>query len=73
MPNLWSQFAALLPQAPLLVGDVVDADDSGATVELPDGSKVRARGDADVGARVFLRDGVIEGPAPDLAVIEIEI
>lgn len=63
----------LLPDAPLLVGDVVAVSDGTATIELPDGGRVQGRGAATVGQRVFVRDGVIEGEAPSLTVEIIEV
>lgn len=71
--NLYRAFLDLMPAPALLVGDVVAYDDGVATVELPDGSIVQARGSAAVDDRVFVRNGLIEGPAPDLSVETIEI
>lgn len=71
MTNLYRQFRALIPADPLLVGDVVSLDPM--RVQLPDGSQIAAHGDATLGARVFVRSGAIEGPAPTLPVEIIEI
>lgn len=71
--NLFKQFTALLPKTPLLVGVVVDAGDGMALVEELGGGRTRVRGDAAVGDSVFFRNGLIEGPAPDLAVEIIEV
>ncbi len=73
MSNLLAQFRALLPTSPLLVGDVLSVVGNIATVELPDGAKVTARGAAAVGQKVFVRDGVIEGLAPSLTVVSITL
>ena len=73
MANLLQQFRSLLPQSPLLVGEVTAIAGGIATVELPDGSIVTARGDATVGWMVFVRAGAIEGQAPDLTVVEITL
>lgn len=43
------------------------------TVQLPGGGVLQARGDAAVGDRVFVRDGLIEGLAPALTVVAIDI
>jgi hypothetical protein len=43
------------------------------TVQLPGGGVLQARGDAAVGDRVFVRDGLIEGPAPALTYVEAVI
>ena len=71
MSNLYRKFRELIPDAPLLVGEVVST--SPLRVELPDGSLIPARGEATLGALVFVRDGAIEGPAPTLPVELIEI
>ena len=55
------------------VGTVLDTEGAVATIELPGGGVLRARGDALVGQRVFVRDGLIEGPAPELEWIEGEV
>lgn len=71
--NLWVRLKQLLPDAPLLVGVVVSVSAYGAVVELPDGARVSVRGDTTVGQSVFIRSGVIEGVAPELPVVLIEI
>lgn len=71
--NLFKALKALLPEAPLQVGDVLAVSDGTATIELPDGGAAQARGPAGVGDRVFFRDGVIVGDAPNLPVELIEI
>lgn len=71
MSNLYTQFKRLIPDAPLLVGTVTAYADGVATIELPDGGIITARGSADVSDSVFVRDGLIEGPAPALTPVEI--
>lgn len=71
--NLWKRLKQLLPEAPLLAGVVVSSNAYGVTVELPDGSLVAVRGSASVAQRVFIRDGVVEGVAPSLTTVLIEI
>lgn len=71
MSNLYRKFRELLPDAPLLVGEVLSL--APVRVELPDGSVITARGEATVGQQVFVRDGAVEGQAPALAVELIEI
>ncbi|NDP57993.1 MAG: hypothetical protein GZ090_01360 [Oxalobacteraceae bacterium] len=73
MANLYRIFKDLLPEAPLLVGTVMAVQTAGCEVELPTGGIVFARGTATVGQQVFVRDGVVEGVAPTLTVVEIEI
>lgn len=73
MSNLYHQFLALLPPRPLQVGTVTAVAGQLCTVQLPGGGVVQARGQAAVADQVFVRDGVIEGEAPALAVVQIEI
>ena len=68
MDNLYQQFKAVFPDAPLFVGTVQSVSGGVATVLLPDGGILRARGDATVGTQVWVRDGVLEGEAPSLPV-----
>ena len=73
MANLYTVFKKLIPNAPLLVGEVAATYTGGATVTLQGGGTLRVRGVATVGQRVFVRDGVIEGAAPALTLVEIEV
>ena len=72
MSNLFTRFKKLLSGPPLLVGDVVAADGTTATVEEPGGGRSVARGEATLGDRVYFQGGVIQGPAPDLPIIFVE-
>jgi len=69
MRNLFAEFKALLQPAALTVATVLYADAGSATCELPGGARIRARGDAKAGDKVYVQDGVIQGPAPDLPLI----
>lgn len=77
--NPYVLLRALLPAAPLQVGTVLSVTTADpatgqlALVALPGGGTLQARGAAVVGRRVFVRDGVIEGGAPDLTPVPIEI
>lgn len=73
MANPYAEFKKLLPISPLLVGVVSAIDGTEALITLPDGSTLRARGQATQGQSVFVRGGLIEGEAPALSLIEIEI
>ena len=73
MSNLYHQVLALLPPRPLQVGTVTAVAGQLCTVQLPGGGVLQARGDAAVGDRVFVRDGLIEGLAPALTVVAIDI
>ncbi|CAN5857276.1 hypothetical protein BH11PSE13_BH11PSE13_12070 [soil metagenome] len=72
--NPWKALQALVAGPPQQVGTVVGVELGMATIELPGGITVQARGDAaTVGQRVFFRDGLIEGEAPSLPLEVIEI
>ena len=73
MRNPYRQLLEILPQRPLQVGNVMQVTDGTAVVELPGGGRLTARGAATLGQRVFVRDGAIEGAAPDLPIEVIEV
>jgi len=72
MSNLFKRFQALIPTYPLRVGDVI-AYDNGVAIIQEQSGVATARGEVTVGDRVFFRNGVIEGPAPDLTIEIIEV
>lgn len=71
--NLFRQFLDLVPDPALQTGTVESITDGIATISLPGGGSLKARGNTTVGASVFVRNGVIEGNAPALTVSIIEI
>lgn len=71
--NPYSRLLGLLPQRPLQVGEVIAVDNGVCTIELPGGGRETARGEAALNDRVFFRDGTIEGPAPDLTFVSIDV
>lgn len=71
--NPFKRLQDLLGAPPLLVGEVTAVDDDLATIELIDGGVMTARGTATVGDIVYLRGGAIEGPAPTLTEILIDV
>ncbi|WP_326999166.1 hypothetical protein [Comamonas testosteroni] len=73
MSNLYKQFIALQSPKPLEVGTVAFVVNGVATVDLPGGGRLQARGPAQAGQRVFVRDGAIEGEAPSLTYTEGEV
>lgn len=73
MSNIYRAFLDLLPARPLQVGTVLSVSDGIATIELPGGGRLQARGQATAGSRVFVRDGLIEGSAPNLPVEVIDV
>jgi hypothetical protein len=73
MHNLYEQFRQLIPEPPLQVGTVTGISAGSVTVALPGGGLVKARGQAAIGQKVFVRDDAIEGIAPNLNLEIIEI
>lgn len=73
MANLYRVFKDLIPDAPLLVGTVTAVLSGHCLITLPGGGQVTGRGTSSIGQKVFVRDGLIEGNAPNLTVEVIEI
>ncbi|MBB5204394.1 hypothetical protein HNQ51_001708 [Inhella inkyongensis] len=71
--NLYVGLKALLAGPSLLWGEVIATDGELATVELPDGGRLQARGQATVGQKVFVRGSLIESGAPDLPFTQIDL
>lgn len=71
--NLFRQLLDLLPDPALQVGQVTVVAGGVATIQLPGGGTIKARGTASVGDTVFVRGGVIEGAAPALTVVAIDV
>lgn len=71
--NLYSSLRALLFTDRVQAGTVTAIETGRVTVTLPDGSLATVRGSATVGGRVYIRAGAIEGPAPALTVVDIEV
>ena len=68
MNNLFAVWRDLFAPGPLQVVEVTAYDDGVATIQLSGGGILRAHGQTTVGAMVYVRDGSIVGPAPDLPV-----
>lgn len=73
MSNVYTRFMRLLPGRPLLVGTATDVADGVVTLSVIGGGEVLARGEATIGNKFFFRDGVVEGPAPDLPEDIVEV
>ena len=66
-PNSWARFKRLIPDAPMLLGEIVQVySDGTAYVDMLGGGSVRARGTGTVGQNVYIKNGQIEGAAPTL-------
>lgn len=74
--NLYRALRELLPEAPLQVATVVavHAATGESTVSWPGGNQQRVRGTTVAASnQAFVRNGVIEGPAPALDFETIEV
>lgn len=72
---IWRDFENLLPHDPLLVAEVVAHNADGtSTVEFPNGSQLKVRGQGvDVGDHAFIRAGEIRGQAPAVTPVTLEV
>lgn len=76
MGNFWQQFKDLLPQEPKLVGTITaNYGNSMYGVSLVGGGSVQAMSNTDrsIGDKVYIKGKVIDGKAPDLPDVIIEI
>lgn len=75
MTNAYRALLELLPQTPLTVATVAAVHTDGtSTVTYLGGSQVRVRGDVfAVNDQVFVRNGVIEGEAPMLSLVNVDV
>ena len=71
--NPWARFSALTAGPPLLVGTVIATSATSATVQMIGGGIMTAKGTASVTDTVYIRGGIIEGTAPSLTAIDIQI
>ena len=73
--NLYRRLLDVLPADPLLIGEVTAHNADGtSTVELPSGDTVRVRGQGvAIGDNAFVQAGQVQGEAPDLPVVSVEI
>ena len=73
MRNLFKRFSDLTGRALRTVGTCVSADFGECTIQYPGGSLVRAKGSGTVGQRYFVLAGKLDGEAPSLIVLTIEV
>lgn len=72
--NLFKRFQKLIPTYPLRVGTVSSVlSASEVLIEEVGGAVLTVRGSASVGQRVYFRNSVIEGLAPNLPVEVIDV
>ncbi len=73
MANPLKALLNLLPGDPTLRGVVTGVDVHQTSVTLLDGSVIKCRGAGEIGDAVFVKGHLIEGTAPLLTQIEIEV
>jgi hypothetical protein len=71
--NPYVALLALLPSYPLQIATITAIDGDVARLVLPGGGVLTARGTGAVADQVFVRDGVIEGQAPAMPFVQVEI
>ena len=73
MLNPYAVFLDLLPKRPRMVGVVETVSGDAVSIVLEGGGgRVQAIGKATVGQRIYVRDGLVEGEAPNLTYVEGE-
>lgn len=74
MSNLFRELKALLPEPVLQVATVASVNADGTvTVTFPGGAQSRVRGTGAVNGKVFVRNGLVEGDAPNLPSVTLEV
>lgn len=73
MNNQYRTLRDLLAPGVLQIGVVTRVNDGQIGVQLPGGAIVHARGNASISDRVYIKDAVIQGLAPDLPTVTGEI
>lgn len=75
MRNLYQEFNALTIEQPLQIGTVTNISNGIATIQLPSGEEITARGASSnvPNTTVFVQGDVIQGTAPTLPISIIEI
>lgn len=74
MKNLYSRFSDLTGARRLrTVGICISTNDALSTIQYPSGAFVRVAGVGAVGHRYFVRAGQLDGEAPNLTALTIEV
>lgn len=73
MKNLYTRFSDLSGRSLRTVGTCISADFGECTIQYPGGAVVRVNGAGTVGTRYFVKDGRLDGEAPVLNSLTIEI
>ena len=73
MKNLFKRFSDLTGRSLRTVGTCISAEFGECTIQYPGGAIVRVKGAGVVSTRYFVMDGKLDGEAPSLASLEIEV
>ena len=73
MKNLFKRWSDLNGRSLRTVGTCISADFGECTIQYPGGGMVRAKGAGTEGTRYFVQDGRLDGEAPNLSSLTIEI
>lgn len=73
MKNLFKRFSDLNGRSLRTVGTCISADYGECTIQYPGGSVVRVKGSGTPGTRYFVKDGALDGEAPSLATLIVEV
>lgn len=73
MKNLFKRFSSLTGRSFRTVGTCTDASFGECTIQYPGGSVVRVKGAGVEGTRYFVQDGKLDGEAPSLPSLTIEV
>ncbi|MCO5763774.1 MAG: hypothetical protein NHG36_20110 [Chromatiaceae bacterium] len=73
MRNLFRRFSDLSGRSARTVGTCISADAGECTIQYPGGGLARVKGDGVEGTRYFVQAGRLDGEAPALDALTIEI
>lgn len=73
MRNLYRRFSDLTGRSLRTVGTCISADFGECTIQYPGGSLVRAKGAGVETTRYFVQDGKLDGEAPSLVSLTMEV
>lgn len=73
MRNLYQRFSDLSGRSLRTVGTCISADFGECRIQYPGGSVVAVKGAGEVGTRYFVQDGKLDGDAPSLPALEIDV
>ena len=73
MKNLFKRWSDLNGRSLRTVGTCISADYGECTIQYPGGSVVLVKGAGTTGTRYFVMDGRLDGEAPNLPSLTIEV